>query len=224
MSMTKMERRSQRRLYVIACVSIVIAIISLAIAITTYVSFALNNSKGVDTQSRLILKEDGKEAQSVEETINVENEEPVEDPYETEHINEALFATGYLREDVPMSIDDQLALRAESDWYNIPYSICLSIIEGESNFDVENDDGVCYGLCGLNRNYFPDNLSSQENIHYGIECFAGKLEEYNWNVEAALTAYWNGHDDGRRGYANYILSFAEKWKALGVDIYDEVGK
>ena len=149
--------------------------------------------------------------------------EYMEDPFETEHINEALFATGYLREDVPLSIGDQLALRAASDWYGVPYSLCLGVIEGECNFNTENDDGHCYGLMALNRDYFPDDLESWQNIQYGVECIADKLAQYNGDVPAALEAYWHGHNNERRGYPEYILEFVEKWEALGVDHYEEVG-
>ena len=147
-----------------------------------------------------------------------------EDPLETEHINEALFSTGYLRQDIPLSIEDQLSLRAASDWYEIPYSLCLAVIEGESNFNTENDDGRCYGLMAINRNYFPDDLESWQVIQYGVACLADKLEEYNGDVPAALTAYNAGHDTGNRGYAKFILPLAEKWAALGVDQYEQAGK
>lgn len=149
---------------------------------------------------------------------------PVEDPYETEHINEALFRMGYLREDVPLSISDQLALRAESDWYGVPYSLCLGVIEGECSFNAENDDGKCYGLMALNRDYFPDDLESWQVIHYGVECLAGKLEEYGGDVPAALTAYNAGHDTGNRDYAEFVMPLADKWAALGVDHYEEAGE
>lgn len=149
-------------------------------------------------------------------------QQPEEDPLETEHINEALFATGYLREDVPLSIGDQLALRASADWYGVPYSLCLGVIEGECNFNADNDDGRCYGLFALNRDYFPDDLEQWQVIQYGVELLADKLAQYNGDVPAALEAYWHGHDDGRRGYPEYILEFAEKWEALGVDHYEAV--
>lgn len=147
--------------------------------------------------------------------------EYMEDPLETEHINETLFATGYLREDVPLSIGDQLALRASSDWYGVPYSLCLAVIEGECNFNADNDDGRCYGLFALNRNYFPDDLESWENTQYGVECLAGKLEEYNDDVPAALTAYNAGEDNGNRDYAEFVMAFSDKWNAMGVDEYKE---
>lgn len=149
--------------------------------------------------------------------------EYMEDPFETEHINEALFATGYLREDVPLSIGDQLALRASSDWYGVPYSLCLGVIEGECNFNAENDDGHCYGLMALNRDYFPDDLEQWQVIQYGVELLADKLEQYGGDVSAALTAYNAGHDTGNRDYAEFVLAFADKWAALGVDHYEVVG-
>ena len=37
------------------------------------------------------------------------HQEKQEDPDETKHINEALFRMGYLREDVPLSVGDQLS-------------------------------------------------------------------------------------------------------------------
>ena len=144
-----------------------------------------------------------------------------EAPFESENITAALYASGYLREDIPLTVDEQLTLRAQSEFYGVPYSVCLGLIEGESRFDRANDDGTCYGLCALHRDYFPDGLNSAENIHYGIECLADKLEEYGGDMEAALTAYYNGYDDGHRVYARFILGFAKEWEDKGVDQYEE---
>ena len=50
------------------------------------------------------------------------------------------------------------------------------------------------------------------------------MAQYNGDVPSALTAYNAGHDTGNRDYAEFVLAFADKWKALGVDTYKEAGE
>lgn len=214
--MTRKERLQRKRLLIAVIVVFTVMLTAVSVLMITVV----NQIKAGRAPEISVCTQE--EWEAAHPARNAETEY-LEDPLETDHINDALFATGYLRHDVPLSIGDQLSLRAASDWYSVPYSLCLGVIESECNFNAENDDGRCYGLFALNRDYFPDDLESWENIKYGVECLAGKLEEYNDDVPAALTAYNAGEDNGNRDYAEFVLAFTEKWEALGVDHYEEVG-
>ena len=77
------------------------------------------------------------------------------------------------------------------------------------------DNGQCYGLTQLNRDYFPDGLSAADNLREGIH-YLGRLLEQHGDMGAALTAYNAGYDTGSRAYAGAVLRAAEWWEeALG---------
>lgn len=95
----------------------------------------------------------------------------------------------------------------------IEYAIALAVIEVESDFNPDEDNGICYGYMQLHRRYFPGNLSPGQNIRYGMEHLGRLLKQYG-TIEAALTAYNAGHDTGSRTYANAVLAAAEKWRGI----------
>lgn len=112
---------------------------------------------------------------------------------------------------IPLSEDLQTILRCACAENGVELAIALGVIEVESCFDPMADNGQDYGLMQLNRKYFPDGLSPEENIVYGVR-YLGYLIDCYGNVEAALTAYNIGHDNGTRWYANAVLEAAERWK------------
>lgn len=113
---------------------------------------------------------------------------------------------------VPLSPELQAALRKACGEAGVPISLALGLIEVESSFQEDADNGLCYGLCQLNLKYFPDKLSPTDNIRYGIRHLGGLLEQYG-DTAAALTAYNAGHDTGSRSYAGAVLEAAERWAA-----------
>lgn len=115
--------------------------------------------------------------------------------------------------DIPLSPELQSVLQEACDAYQVPECLVLGLIEVESRFQVEADNGQCYGLMQLNRDYFPSNLSPAENIWAGVEYLGRCLKRYEGNIPAALCAYNAGHDTGYRGYANAVLAAAERWAA-----------
>lgn len=121
---------------------------------------------------------------------------PTPDPYDPE---------------IPLSPELQAVLRDACEEHNVPVPLALGLIEVESGFqeDAVSVEG-CYGLLQLNKRYFPDELSPADNIQYGIRHLGGLLERYG-DTAAALTAYNAGCDTGYRGYANAVLSAAERW-------------
>jgi len=113
--------------------------------------------------------------------------------------------------DIPLSPELQGALRQACDIYQVPECLALGLIEVESRFDPDADNGQCYGLCQLNRDYFQDKLSPADNIRAGVEYLGRLLKQYG-DMAAALTSYNAGHDTGYRGYANAVLAAAERWR------------
>lgn len=136
-----------------------------------------------------------------------------EEPQEAEQIEAALAVQGYFRADVPLSYELQDVLQTECERYGIEYALALGLIETESSFREDADNGISVGLMQLNRDWFPDKLTPAENIRAGMEYLAYQMERYG-SVEAALCGYNAGHDTGTRGYAKAVLGAAEKWGEL----------
>jgi len=120
--------------------------------------------------------------------------------------------------DIPLPAELQKVLKDECEAHGIPYAIGLGLIDGESGFrtDAVSSEG-CYGLCQLNPRYFPAGLTPAENIRAGIGYLAEQIERYGGDVEAGLTAYNAGHDNGTRWYAGYIMDKTFRWARLMED-------
>ena len=115
------------------------------------------------------------------------------------------------REDVPLSAELQDALLAICEENGVDPLLALGLIETESGFqtDIVSPWGD-YGLCQLNKAYFRTDMTPEENMAAGIGLLASNIKRYG-TVEAALTAYNRGHDDGSRSYAAVVLRNARKW-------------
>ena len=114
------------------------------------------------------------------------------------------------REDIPLDRELQAVLREACDAHGVPLCLALGLIEVESGFQADADNGVSVGLMQLNRRYFPDDLTPEENIQAGVAHLGGLLERCE-DTQQALTFYNVGHDNGSRRYARAALAAAEKW-------------
>ena len=112
---------------------------------------------------------------------------------------------------IPLDKPVAEALAESCEEYGVPLSLALGVIEVESGFqaDAVSAEG-CYGLCQLNPRYFPEGLSSADNVRHGMR-FLGELLERHGDTAAALTAYNAGWDTGDRTYAEAVLAAAERW-------------
>lgn len=132
---------------------------------------------------------------------------PVSEPEPSEEISMCIYDPA-----IPLSAELQAVLYEACAESNVPVALVLGVIEVESCFLADADNGQCYGLMQLNRKYFPDKLSSEGNLRAGIEYLGRLLGQYG-DPAAALTAYNAGYDTGRRAYANAVLAAAEWWAA-----------
>lgn len=138
-----------------------------------------------------------------------------EDWNEAEQIEAALAAQGYFRADVPLSYELQDVLQTECERHGIEYALALGLIETESSFREDADNGLCYGLMQLNRDWFPDKLTPAENIRAGMEYLAELIEKYGGAVDKALVAYNRGHYVGEiTSYARNVLAAADRWEKV----------
>ena len=116
---------------------------------------------------------------------------------------------------IPLPPDLAAVLETACEREGVPRDIALGVMDVETGgtFDptAVNPVSGCYGLMQLNPVYFSSGLSPAENIQAGIGYLGELLARYG-ATDAALTAYHDGHDTGRRGYALAVLEAAEKWR------------
>lgn len=112
---------------------------------------------------------------------------------------------------VPLDAECRSALEEACEEHGVPICLALGVIHEESRFDPEAGNDISYGLMGLNKKYYPADLTSAENIWAGVAHLAGQIERYDGDIQAALRAYNKGYDDGDRRYVRAVLSASEKW-------------
>lgn len=125
-------------------------------------------------------------------------------------------AYGYAGAKVFMTGRNDAKLKALEDEFkaegiDCAYHVALGLIWVESRFQPDADNGTSYGLCQLNRDYFPDKLTPAENIWAGMEYLGSLIDQYG-DLGAALCAYHDGHDTGHRRYSTAVLEAAENWR------------
>lgn len=112
---------------------------------------------------------------------------------------------------VPLDGECRTALEEACEKHGVPICLALGIIHEESRFDPEAGNDISYGLMGLNKKYYPSDLTPAENIQAGVAHLAGQIERYDGDIQAALRGYNKGLDDGDRTYARRALDASEKW-------------
>lgn len=184
-----------------------IVILYLALALITGLPEIISTVEKTNTVTAKPLDDNS----NMEETFNANHIQENSSEQQQEKTTETLIEQGYYRTDVPLSYELQDVLHCICNEYNVNYELALGLIQVESNFNEDSETDLCYGLMSLNKEYFPENLTPAENIEAGIEHFSQKIEKYDGDIEAALTAYNVGHDNGSRYYAKRVLEFAKSW-------------
>lgn len=128
-----------------------------------------------------------------------------------EEAREAAQADPY-DETILLDWECQTALWEACKEYGVAPCLVLGLIEVESGFDPEADNGVSKGLMQLNTRYYPADLTPAENIRAGVAHLAGQIERYGGDIQAALVAYNQGSYKGVvTDYAKKVLKASEKW-------------
>lgn len=112
---------------------------------------------------------------------------------------------------VPLDAECRAALEEACEENRVPICLALGVMHEESRFDPEAGNDISYGLMGLNKKYYPSDITPAENIQAGVAHLAGQIERYDGDIQAALRAYNKGYDDGDRVYARKVLDASEKW-------------
>lgn len=115
---------------------------------------------------------------------------------------------------VPLDAECQAVLEEACQEHRVPICLVLGVIHEESRFDPKAGNDISYGLMGLNKKYYQDDLTPAENIRAGVAHLAGQIERYDGDIQAALVAYNQGSYKGVvTDYAKKVLKASEKWGA-----------
>lgn len=145
-------------------------------------------------------------------------EEYMEDPQETEKIEEALLAQGYFSLAVPMPYEWQDYMRTYCEEYGCPYPLALAVAQTESNFDMDavgasGEVGIMQLNPGPGSSYHAeiqaatglDPTTASGNIAGGCYKLGLYLAKYG-NVEKAAMAYNMGEGGARNAWDSGITS------------------
>lgn len=145
-------------------------------------------------------------------------EEYMEDPQETEKIEEALLAQGYFSLAVPMPYEWQDYMRTYCEEYGCPYPLALAVAQTESNFDMDavgasGEVGIMQLNPGPGGSYHAeiqaatglDPTTASGNIAGGCYKLGLYLDKYG-SVERAAMAYNMGEGGARSAWDSGITS------------------
>lgn len=153
-----------------------------------------------------------------------EAEEPetapdVQEDFENEKIEAALFADGYFRADVPLDGELQAYLRAACEESGVDYELMLALIRKETNYqNLMGDGGDSYGYCQVQPRWHKarmerlgvtDLMDPYGNFRVAADYLSELLKKYP--VEEALTAY-NSGKPGHSSYARTVMGYWEELK------------
>ena len=150
--------------------------------------------------------------------FNAAEEEYMEDPQETEKIEEALLAQGYFSLAVPMPYEWQDYMRTYCEEYGCPYPLALAVAQTESNFDMDavgasGEVGIMQLNPGPGGSYHAeiqaatglDPTTTSGNIAGGCYKLGLYLAKYG-SVEKAAMAYNMGEGGARSAWDSGITS------------------
>ena len=142
----------------------------------------------------------------------------MEDPQETEKIEEALLAQGYFSLAVPMPYEWQDYMRTYCEEYGCPYPLALAVAQTESNFDMDavgasGEVGIMQLNPGPGGSYHAeiqaatglDPTTASGNIAGGCYKLGLYLAKYG-SVEKAAMAYNMGEGGARSAWNSGITS------------------
>lgn len=157
-----------------------------------------------------------------EETADTEA--PEETPEEVEE-----EAPPHLSDAVPLDTDTQIQVMSWCEEYRVPYSVALAVIEAESSFRPDAENGSCYGymqINSINKSWLlqeigvTDLTDPLQNLHSGIYMLGdlyGKYGDwhkvlvcYNCGETGAYNHYFS-QGLTSSGYSRHVMELEAKW-------------
>ena len=99
--------------------------------------------------------------------------------------------------------------------YDLDPDLVFAVMEQESscNKNIGLNSSNCGGVMQVHQTYNPHDYNNYyTNVDEGCRILSEKINEYDGNTSAALTAYNVGHDNGNRDYASSVLARYKKYK------------
>lgn len=142
----------------------------------------------------------------------------VEEDFENEKIESALYENGYFRSDVPLDGETQALLHSACEESGITYELALAVIRKETEFqNVMGDNGNSYGYMQIQPRWHEERMERlgvtdlndpYSNFRVGCDFIAELLSKYT--LEEALTAY-NSGKPGKSEYATSVMNYMEEY-------------
>lgn len=147
-------------------------------------------------------------------------EPPVEEEDET---------PSYLSDAVPLDHDTQAQVMGWCEEYGVPYSMALAVIEAESSFRPDAENGSCYGymqINSINKSWLlqeigvTDLTDPLQNLHSGIYMLGDLYGKYgDWHKVLVcyncgeMGAYNHYFSQGltSSGYSRHVMDLETKW-------------
>ena len=138
-------------------------------------------------------------------------------------------APSYQSDAVPLNHDTQAQVLGRCEEYGVPYSVALAVIEAESSFRPDAENGSCYGymqINSINKSWLfqeigVTNLEDPlQNLHSGIYMLGDLYGKYgDWHK--ALVCYNCGETGAYNhyfsqgltssGYSRHVMELEAKW-------------
>lgn len=156
------------------------------------------------------------------QAVDYRQEEPeeTEEPDEDAKIEAALLASGYYREDIPLTFEEQEQLHFAAEESGIRYELALGVIDAETDFrNITGDNGNSFGYMQvqpywhgkrMERLGVTDLMDPASNFRVGCDYLSELIVKYG-DLTDALTAYSSG-DPGDSEYAREVLAAMEEFK------------
>lgn len=131
--------------------------------------------------------------------------------------------------EVPLEPELQEALWQACDQYAVPYEVALGVAETESHFDLDADNGSCFGVMQINSVNFDwlkergiDPTTYEGNLQAGVlmlgqhmgayKDWHKALMAYNCGADGASKLWSQGYTSSR--YSRAVMLAAENWKTI----------
>ena len=194
----------------------------LAIATLIVVCSSTTSDEAALPPDPVVVTQPSQEEDHTKKTDGVESTPVVKDELQFLHI-----------EAVPLPFELQDVMQEACEKYGVPYALALAVAQSESDFDLEADNGTCWGVMQIHPiNY--DRLREngiepteyEGNIVAGVFMLGELLEKYG-DTHKALMAYNCGETGARRlwkqgydtsSYSRKVVTRYEKWQQTINDI------
>ena len=135
-------------------------------------------------------------------------------------------APSYQSDAVPLNHDTQAQVLGWCEEYGVPYSVALAVIEAESSFRPDAENGSCYGymqINSINAGWLKDELGvtdlldACQNIKAGCYMLGSYLALYDGDINRTMMAYNLGKSGAEKAWnaGTRSTAYTDKvWSAM----------